>query len=113
MKFVYNGTTWTCGNSDYPNYPVGIPVETDTDFRRSWDGTGRKHTNWNKTGRSLRWDNVGSSVKDRVSTWPYLDGPVTVYDKHGTDNCRAVADSYSCEETSLDNYNIAINLLEV
>lgn len=111
MKFVYNGTTWTCSDSDYPNYPVGVPVITDTDRRRSWDGTARRHTNWNKSGRDLAWNTVGSSVKDRVSTWEYLDGTITVYDKHGTIHCHA--EGYSCQEITLDSYDIGITLREV
>ena len=108
MKFVYDGTTWTCGVSEYPNWPVDLDEVTDSDHRRTWEGSGRKNTNWQKPVYGLHWDNVGSTVRDHVETWPDLDTAITFYSKYGTTEC--LASDYSASEVTLDNYNIGITL---
>ena len=113
MKFVYNGTTWTCSNAEYPNYPVTLGKITDADNRRTWEGSARKNTNWNKDTYGLKWNNCGSSVYDHVKTWPYLDGDIVFYSSYGTATCKALASSYSFEETSKDNYSGGITLEQV
>ncbi len=113
MKFIYDGTTWTPGNSEYPNYPVALGEIVDSDTRHTWEGTSRKNTNWKRPTYGLQWNNVGSAVRDHVKTWADLDSAVTFYSKYGTTDCVADGDSYGAEEVTLDNYNVSITLIGV
>lgn len=112
MKFVYSGTTWTPGNAEYPNYPIVLGEKTDSDLRHTMvDGSTRKHTNWKKPTYGLSWTNCGSVVRDHVQTWPDLDTDIVFYSKYGTTACKAVADSYSFDEVTMDNYTGGITLI--
>lgn len=111
MNLKWNGTTWAVADADQPDY-ISRSIEQAGDFRRSWNGTGRRFTQYDKWTIPLSWSWVGTNVRDYVSNMATLDGTVVLEYPTGTFTCRAEPQSYNEQEVSYGAYDIGITLKE-
>jgi len=111
MNIKWNGTTWAVGDADLPDYMTRT-LTSPGSYRRSFYGTGRRHTRFDKYGFPLSWSSVGSTVRDNVSDMARMDGTVTLEYATGTFNCHAVPGSYTEQESGYQTYTVGVTLEE-
>ena len=113
-RFKWNGTTWTPGDAEWWDYPLDMNEVTQSDVRRSWDGTARKFSQWGpKMELGFSWTSVGTTVRDYVRDWLAYDGSVLMESDVGTWTCRFDDSSYSCSNPSYGVYDVKGKLVEV
>ena len=111
MRMIWAGTTWTVDDHETPDY-INRGMTSPGSFRRSYHGTGRRHTRYDKWSFPLSWSVVGTNVRDKVSNMVAQDGTVTLEYSAGTFTTYALPGSYQEAEAGYEVFNIGVTLEE-
>ena len=112
MKWSSAYGTWTIADADLPD-SVGRSLEHGGSFRRSFYGTGRRSTRFDKWTITMGWSMVGTTVRDNAAGVAQIDASVLLEYYDGTVTCYAEPGSYSESESGYQVYDIGITLKEV
>jgi len=111
MAMTFTGAfgTWTVADADLPEH-ISRTMTSPGSFRRSFLGTGRRHTQYDRWTYNLSWTMVGTTARNQVGSMAASDSAITWSSSYGSANYHAAPGSYSESESGYKVYDLSITL---
>jgi hypothetical protein len=109
MSFAGAFGTWTVDDADLPDH-ISRTMNSPGSFRRSFLGTGRRRTQYDRWTYNLSWTMVGTTARDQVGSMAGSDEVIQWKSSYGTANYHAAPGSYSEQESGYQVYDLSLTL---